>query len=103
MAEALINHALGPQIRAISAGTNPGPKVADGAIATLRQLGIDTAGLHPKAIEAVMDEAIDLVVTVCDNAKETCPLFPRPIATSTCRFTTRTASLWKALSMSVIR
>jgi len=81
MAEALINHDLGPHIRAISAGTNPGPKVADGAIAALLHLGIDTAGLHPKTIDAVMDESIDLVVTVCDNARETCPVFPRPIAT----------------------
>lgn len=79
MAEALINHELGPHIRAISAGTHPGPKVADGAIAALQQLDIDTAGLHPKTIDAVMDESIDLVVTVCDNARETCPVFPRPI------------------------
>lgn len=79
MAEAMINHQLGPHIRAISAGTNPGPKVADGAITALQQLGIDTTGLHPKPVEAVMDEAIDLVVTVCDNARETCPVFPKPI------------------------
>lgn len=81
MAEALINHDLGPHIRAISAGTNPGPKVADGAITALQQLDIETNGLHPKTIDAVMDEPIDLVVTVCDNARETCPVFPRPIAT----------------------
>ncbi|MFZ5592961.1 MAG: arsenate reductase ArsC [Pseudomonadota bacterium] len=79
MAEALINHDLGPHIRAISAGTNPGPKVADGAITVLQQLEIETTGLHPKTIDAVMDESIDLVVTVCDNARETCPVFPRPI------------------------
>lgn len=79
MAEAMINHQFGPHLRAISAGTNPGPKVADGAITALQQLGIDTTGLHPKPVEAVMDEAIDLVVTVCDNARETCPVFPKPI------------------------
>ena len=79
MAEALINHDLGPHIRALSAGTNPGPKVADGAIAALQQLGVNTTGLHPKTVDAVMDESIDLVVTVCDNAKETCPVFPKPI------------------------
>ena len=81
MAEALINHELGSHIRAISAGTHPGPKVADGAIAALLQLDIDTAGLHPKTVDAVMDESIDLVVTVCDNARESCPVFPKQIVT----------------------
>ena len=79
MAQALINHDLGPGIRAISAGTRPGPKVADGAIEALRLAGVSTAGLYPKDVEAVMDEQIDLVVTVCDNAKETCPVFPKPV------------------------
>lgn len=79
MAEALVNHYLGPAIHAISAGTNPGPKVAEGAIEALRLASIPTDGLHPKNVDAVMHEAIDLVVTVCDNAKETCPIFPRPI------------------------
>lgn len=79
MAEALVNHDLGPQIHAISAGTRPQPKVADGAITALQQAGIAVAGLHPKDVDTLMHEAIDLVITVCDNAKEACPLFPRPI------------------------
>ena len=79
MAEALVNHDLGANVRAISAGTRPQPKVADGAIAALQDLGIDTHGLHPKDVDAVMNEPIDLVITVCDNAKEACPIFPRAI------------------------
>jgi len=79
MAEVLINHDLGPAVRAISAGTRPQPKVADGAIEALRLGGMATTGLYPKDVDAVMNEAIDLVVTVCDNAKESCPIFPRPI------------------------
>jgi arsenate reductase len=79
MAEALVNHELGPWLRAISAGTNPGPKVADGAIQALRLAGIPTEGLYPKPVEAVLEEPVDLVVTVCDNAAETCPVFPRPV------------------------
>ena len=79
MAEVLINHDLAGQVRALSAGTRPQPKVADGAIAALQQAGLNTEGLHPKDVDAVMNESIDLVVTVCDNARETCPVFPRPV------------------------
>jgi arsenate reductase len=79
MAQALINHDLGPGIKAISAGTSPGPKVADGAIEALKLADISTEGLYPKNVDAVMNDAIDLVVTVCDNAKETCPIFPKPV------------------------
>jgi len=79
MAEVLLNHDLAGQVRALSAGTRPQPKVADGAIAALQEAGLNTDGLYPKDIDAVLNEPIDLVVTVCDNAKETCPIFPRPI------------------------
>lgn len=79
MGEALVNHDLGPKVRAISAGTKPQPKVADGAVAALQQAGIATDGLVPKDVDAVMGHDIDLVITVCDNAKESCPVFPRPI------------------------
>jgi arsenate reductase len=79
LAEAILNHDLAGQVRALSAGIRPQPKVADGAIEALKLAGLPTAGLHPKDIDAVLDEDIDLVVTVCDNAKESCPIFPRPI------------------------
>ena len=79
MAEAILNHELAGQVRALSAGTLPQPKVADGAIAALKDAGLPTEDLFPKTIDAVMDERIDLVVTVCDNAKESCPIFPRPV------------------------
>ena len=79
MGEAIINHDLAGLVRGISAGTRPQPKVADGAIAALKLAGLPTEGLHPKDVEAVMGDAIDLVVSVCDNAKETCPVFPRPV------------------------
>ena len=79
MAEVLVNHDLAGRARALSAGTRPQPKVADGAIAALKQAGLATEGLHPKDVDAVMNKAIDLVVTVCDNARETCPVFPKPV------------------------
>jgi arsenate reductase len=79
MAEVLVNHDLGPDVRALSAGTRPQPKVADGAIEALKLGGMATDGLYPKDVDAVMNEAIDLVVTVCDNARESCPIFPKPV------------------------
>lgn len=79
MGEAILNHDLAGQVRALSAGTVPQPKVADGAIEALKLAGLPTDGLHPKLIDAVFDEPIDLVVSVCDNAKESCPIFPRPV------------------------
>ena len=79
MAEVLLNHDLAGKARALSAGTRPQPKVADGAIAALRDAGLPTDGLYPKDVDAVMNEDIALVVTVCNNAKETCPVFPRPV------------------------
>lgn len=79
MGEAILNHDLAGLVRAISAGIAPQPQVADGAIEALRRAGVPTDGLHPKTVDAVMDQDIDLVVSVCDNAKETCPIFPRPV------------------------
>jgi arsenate reductase len=79
MAEAILRHELGSQVRALSAGTRPQSKVAEGAIAALKLAHLPTEGLYAKDIEAVINESIDLVVTVCDNAKETCPIFPRPV------------------------
>ena len=79
MAEVILNHDLAGKVRALSAGTRPQTKVADGAIEALKLAALPTDGLYPKDVEAVMGEPIDLVVTVCDNAKETCPIFPRPV------------------------
>lgn len=80
MGEAILNHALAGQVRALSAGTRPQPRVAEGALEALRLAGLPTDGLFPKDVSAVLDEPIDLVVSVCDNARETCPVFPRPVA-----------------------
>ena len=79
MAEVILNHDLGDKVRALSAGTRPQPKVADGAIEALKLANLPTEGLYPKDVDVVMNDSIDLVVTVCDNAKESCPIFPRPV------------------------
>ena len=79
MAEALITHDLVGLANGLSAGTKPQPKVADGAIEALKLAGLPTDGLYPKDIDAVINEPIDLVITVCNNANEACPIFPKPI------------------------
>ena len=79
MGEVILNHDLAGRVRALSAGTRPQPRVADGAIEALKLAGLPTEGLYPKDVDAVMNEAIDLVVTVCDNARESCPVFPKPV------------------------
>ncbi len=81
MAEAILRHEFGGRVRALSAGTSPQPRVADHAIEALRLAGLPAEGLHPKDVGAVLDEPIDLVVTVCDNARENCPVFPRQVKT----------------------
>ena len=63
----------------LSAGVKPQLKVADGAIEALTLAGLPTGGLYPKGIDAVINEPIDLVVTVCNNANEACPIFPKPV------------------------
>jgi len=76
MGEAILNHDLAGIVRSISAGTRPQPSVADGAIQALKLAGLPTEGLHPKDVDSVTGEDIDLVVSVCDKARETCPVFP---------------------------
>ncbi len=79
MAQAILNHDLAGQVRAISAGTRPQPRVAEGAIKALKLANLPVEGLYPKDVDEVMNESIDLVVTVCDNAREACPIFPRQV------------------------
>jgi arsenate reductase len=79
MAEALINHYLKGTWQAYSAGTKPS-EVNRRALQILQEMGIETAGLKSKSvIEFLRQEDLDLVITVCDNAKETCPVFLKPV------------------------
>ena len=77
MAEALINVDLGDKgVCAYSSGTSPKDRANPKALATLQENGLDTHGLHAKPLSEVLIRDYDLVVTVCDNAKEACPIFP---------------------------
>ncbi|HNC98620.1 MAG TPA: arsenate reductase ArsC, partial [Myxococcota bacterium] len=61
MGEAILNHDLAGRVKAVSAGTRPQPKVADGAIAALKLAGLPTEGLFPKDVDSLLDTPIDLV------------------------------------------
>ena len=58
-----------------SAGTNPSNQVHPKAIQVMGELGIDLSKNYPKMVDQFLNESFDYVITVCDNAKETCPVF----------------------------
>ncbi|MDH3290422.1 MAG: arsenate reductase ArsC [Gemmatimonadota bacterium] len=79
MAEGWVNAELGARWEARSAGTDPAPQVHPLAIRVMREVGVELEGATPAPIDAYLDSPWDLVVTVCDSARETCPVFPRPV------------------------
>jgi len=74
MAEALVNHDLGDRFEAFSAGTAPKTPHPI-ALAVLSELGIEHAGARSKHMNEYADQAFDHVITLCDSANETCPVF----------------------------
>ena len=75
MAEGLLRHDAGDRFEVFSAGTKPG-KVRSEAIAVMRELGIDISSQRSKSVDEFNGQSFDYVLTVCDNAKESCPIFP---------------------------
>ncbi len=75
LAESILRNKSSDIYQVFSAGTKPtavNPIILD----ILTEMGIDTSNLESKHINAFLGMEIDLVVTVCDSAKETCPFFP---------------------------
>ena len=75
MAEGLLRHLAGDRFEVFSAGTKPSV-VNPLAIAAMRELGIDIASHRSKHVDECFGRMMDTVITVCDNAKEACPVFP---------------------------
>ena len=75
MAEGLLRHDAGDAYEVFSAGTKP-THVRPEAIAVMRELGIDISGHRSKSVDEFAGQNFDYVITVCDNAKESCPIFP---------------------------
>jgi len=80
IAEALINAHL-EGISAESSGVKASGRVNPSAKIVLEQEGIWSDTYHSKTLDTVIDHHYDLVVTVCGNAQETCPMFPKKIKT----------------------
>lgn len=74
MAEGILKH-LNPNLVVYSAGTKPAEKVHPYAIKVLNEIGIDISKNYPKLVDDFLDKSFDIVLTVCDSAKETCPVF----------------------------
>lgn len=75
MAEGLLRHLAGDRFDVASAGTER-THVRPHAIEAMREIGIDISGHWSKTVDELAGERFDYVVTVCDRANESCPVFP---------------------------
>ena len=75
MAEGLLRHIAGDRFDVASAGVSP-THVRPEAITAMRDIGIDISHHNSKSVDTFSRQEFDYVITVCDNAKEQCPIFP---------------------------
>jgi len=75
MAEALLRHLGGSAFEVYSAGTRPST-VHPLTVRVMREVGIDVTGQRSKSVDVFAGMTFDVVVTLCDEARETCPVFP---------------------------
>lgn len=77
MAEAILRHLTRGTVDVASAGTQPQLEIHPLARETVSSLfGLDMAGQFPKKVDQLLNQSFDYVITVCDHAAETCPVFP---------------------------
>jgi arsenate reductase len=79
MAEGWIRARRGDRWDVRSAGTHPVHAIHPLAVRAMAEAGVDISSGHPQSVQRFLDDPWDLVVTVCDHARETCPVFPRPV------------------------
>jgi arsenate reductase (thioredoxin) len=75
MAEGILRHDGGGAFEVESAGVKPS-SVRPEAIQAMSEIGIDVSGHYSKSADEFTGRVFDYIITVCDNAKETCPVFP---------------------------
>ena len=79
IAEFLINHYLGDKWQAFSAGVEPSSPNPY-SLRVLNEIGISTEAARSKSVvEFLQRDDLNLIITVCDHAQATCPVFPKPI------------------------
>jgi len=74
MAEGFLR-SIGPELEVFSAGTNPAKVVNPNSIIVMKEIDIDITSQFPKDVSIYLKDSFDYVITVCDNAKESCPVF----------------------------
>ena len=74
MAEGFLK-SFNSKLQVFSAGTNPAKAVSSNAIKVMSEIGIDISSGKPEDVSEYLNQEFDYVITVCDNAKETCPAF----------------------------
>ncbi len=75
MAEGLLRHVAGDRFDVHSAGTAPSG-LSELTIAAMREIGIDVSAQWSKSVDEFAGQGFDYVITVCDSARESCPVFP---------------------------
>jgi arsenate reductase len=75
MAEGLLRSMAGDDLEVFSAGTRP-VSLNPNAVTAMAEIGIDISGHRSKSVDEFRDQQFDFVITVCDSAREACPVFP---------------------------
>ena len=75
MAEGLLRNFYVDKYEVFSAGVNP-TDVNKNAVEAMNEMGIDISHQTSKHVDIFINQTFDIIITVCDNAKESCPLFP---------------------------
>jgi arsenate reductase len=79
MAEGLLRHLAGDRFEVASGGTRPAG-LNPGAVEAMKELGIDISHHRSKNVDEFVGQSLDWVITVCDLAKESCPVFPGAVS-----------------------
>ena len=75
IAEGLLRHLAGDRFDAFSAGTDP-KGLHPQTVSAMKEVGIDVSGHRSKDVKEFLGQKFDYVITVCDRAKQQCPIFP---------------------------